>query len=210
VTLPAVIESGVQTRLRDPQKWDNSGTLIGNSIVANEIWVQTVLGRTNVAMISITSTSMKQWFISKISEVISKYASVDIIWTSDTEFAFTVDMKWDTSKKKVHDMISELKKDCLNKPWDSITEEFHNGLLFCIGQDMKQVGIFEKAWRAMRKGKINVNLLSQWLEQRALIIWVEDENDVQRGVQLLHKEFGLSKKWSFEYMKFFVKKILST
>ena len=190
--LPAVLESWIDIRLRDPQLHNDLGTLISRNISPNQKWVQTVLWRTNVAMISISSTSMWQWFIAKISRVIKEYASVDIIGTSDTEYAFTVDMKSGTSWGKVEAMIKRLEDECLWKERDSIKTEFYNGLLFCIGHDMKVPGILEKAGAAMRKWKINVNLVSQWLEQRALVIWIDDESDVQRGVQLLHREFWLS------------------
>ena len=190
--LPSVIESWIDIRLRNPQLHNDPGTLISRNCSPNQKWVQTVLWRTNVAIVSISSTSMRQWFIAKISRVIKEYASVDIIGTSDTEYAFTVDMKAGTSREKVEAMIKRLEDECLWKDWDSIRTEFYNGLLFCIGHDMKVPGILEKAGAAMRKWNININLVSQWLEQRALVIWVDDENDVQTWIQLLHREFWLS------------------
>lgn len=190
--LPPVIQSGVDIRLRDPKEQSNPWTLISHNVSPNIQGVQAILGRRNIAMISISSFSMNQWFIAKISQVIRKYASVDIIGTSETEFAFTVDMKSWVSKEKVHEMVRELKENYLNKQWDSIKEEYHAWLLFCIGHDMKQTGILEKAWAALRKSWISTNLVSQGLMQRALVLWVENEQDIPNWVQALHEEFWLS------------------
>lgn len=189
---PEVIQSGVDIRLRDPKTPENAGTLISHNVESKSQGVQAVLGRRNVAMISISSFSMNEWFIAKITEVVKQYASIDIIWTSETEFAFTIDMKSWVPKRRVHKMIKKLESQYLNKFGDSIHNEFHNGLLFCIGHNMRKSWIFKKAWEALEEWNISANLVSQWLMQRALIIWVDDENDVPRWVQLLHETFSLS------------------
>lgn len=190
--LPQVIRSWIDIRLRDPSDTHSTGTTISHSVESKKTWVEAVLWRKNVAIISMSSFSMNEGFIAKITEVVKKYASIDIIWTSETEFAFTVDMKEWITRDRVEAMIEELENNYLNKFGDKIVKTFHNGLLFCIGHNMKEAWIFAEAGAALRDKNINVELVSQGLMQRALVVWVANEDDVELWVQILHDRFQLS------------------
>ena len=192
VTLPQVTQSWIEVRLRNPQIIGDKGTLISNN-TPNKKGVEIVPWRQDIAIISMDSFSMSQWFIAKISTIIKKYTSVDVISTSETNYTFSVDMKSWAPKDRLEEMIQELEKTCLNKTGDVIIPYYNAGLIFCIGHDMNQPGIFEIAGAAMREAGINTMIISQWASQRALTIGVKDWNDVQKCVQLLHEKFELSK-----------------
>jgi len=190
--LPQVIRSGIDIRLRDPSNQDSNWTLISHDVNSQKQWVEAVLPRKDTAFISISSFSMNEGFIAKITQIVKKYASIDIIWTSETEFAFTVDMKEWITRDGVNKMIAELEQWYLNKYGDSIKKSFHNGLLFCVWHNMKKTGILEKASAALSEKWINVELVSQWIMQRALVLWVSSEQELNDGVVILHDRFGLS------------------
>lgn len=193
---PQIIRSGVSVRLRNPTKTENPGTIIDAVWDKNSFGVEAVLKRDNVAFVSVTSIDMPQGYLAQVFDIVKKYKSVDVTATSETEFSFTVDMK----KPEDRDIIEAMKQEIVTELFGGQEDEFNyieilydQSLIFCIGQNMEnKVGLLSKAAQALKQAGINIELVSQAQQQRAITFGVASE-DTKNAVNILHQRLVVEK-----------------
>lgn len=187
-----VIKSWISLRLRDPKNTLSQGTMIDGVWNIEALGVEAILGRPNVAFVSISTTSMPQGFLTRVFEIVQKYKSVDIISSSETEVSFTVDMKNQNDREIIEAMRAELLEKLLwwkEDEFNKIKILYDQALVFCIGQNMKdKIGLFSRATSILNKNHINIELVSQAQQQRAMTFWI-DGDDLKKAIRVLHREF---------------------
>lgn len=180
-------EAGINVRLFDPfssSKW----TLISKFKNKDVNWVEYVGWRKNVIFFSISSWKMSwTWILSKVFQVVKDYTPVDIIWTTETEISFTID-SW-LSKEKLEQMSNDIRWILnIEEDWyeNFVKYEENKALIFCIWQNLHHSKwILGKAASILGNWGINIEMVSQWTMERAIVFWIESEN-MEKAINLLH------------------------
>lgn len=182
-------EAWIKVRLFDPfsgSRW----TLISKLKSSNLSWVEFVWWRKNVVFFSVSSWKMQwEWILSNIFKIVKEYASVDIIATSETEISFTIE-SW-LSTEKLEEMATRIRTSLtLVEDWyeNSVSYETNKALVFCIGQNLSHnIWVLAKAAWALWNWWINVEMVSQWMMERAIVFWI-NANEMEKAINLLHDE----------------------
>lgn len=183
-------ESWIEVHLYDPFR-ETKGTIISKNKSETSNGVEYIWARDNVIFFSISSWHMyDRWLLANIFKIVKKYSSVDIISTSETEISFTIDN--DLDDESIDNLKNEIRKsvnfdsdDDRNK-----VEYFKNkALIFCVGQNLSNA--LWSLWRAatsLYNGGINIELVSQWAKERAMVFGINSDEMI-KAVNILHKEF---------------------
>lgn len=183
-------ESWINVVLFDPFK-NIKWTLITNKKNKLVSWVEFIWWRNNIVFFSISSWNMyERGILLDITTIAHKYASIDIVSTSETEISFTID--WWLSKKILDEMACKIRQKLEMKEdkYENFVRYSENkALVFCIWQNLSHnIGSLWKAAIALAKWNINIEMVSQWTMERAIIFWIEG-SDMSKAVNLLHDEF---------------------
>ncbi len=187
-----VQDAGVKILLFDPFSSDkDNGTWVlpKATKTSGKIFVG---GRNNIVFFSISSGKMFQsGVLANIFWVVREYFSVDIISASETEVTFTIDASKDISKK-LDTMSEKLRIICNiqeNTHMEFVEYETDRALIFCIGQHMRDnVWLLARASNILSENNINIELVSQWRLQRAMVFGI-DWKYMQKAINVLHEAF---------------------
>lgn len=188
-----VQEAWVRIHLFDPFK-SELGTWISIDWDENAIWVQYVWWRDHINVVSISSWKMGKWFLARVSKIIAKYVSVDIISTTETEITFTFDWKNWFHNDMINAMMDDIKVDTWLwdvgiHPLEFIELVTDRALIFCVWQNMKdKVGVLAKATNALKNENVNIEFVSQGRLQRAMVFWIQSK-DLNKALNALHNIF---------------------
>ena len=168
-------------------KW----TIIGKEKDENSSGVEFIWWRENVTFFTVSSWRMSdKWIIADVFSIVKKYTSVDIIWTSETEISFTIDNE--LTQEKLDEMAEKIRiKLGIKEDWyeDYIKYECGKALIFCVGQNLLQhKWILWKAAIALWNEWIDIEIVSQWIAQRAMIFGIAWDK-MKQAVNALHREF---------------------
>lgn len=182
-------ESWINVHLFDPFS-DSDWTLITKNKNNKTSWVEYIWWRKNIIVFTVSSWKMSwTWILSSVFEIVKDYTPVDIVWTSETEITFTIDLS--LSKEKLDDMTFKIKEALWikeNNDEDFVEYENSKALIYCIWQNMRNSPwILWKAAQALWKWNIDIEIISQWRLQRAFVFCI-DESKMEEGIQLLHDE----------------------
>ncbi len=183
-------EAWIWVRLFDPFS-DNKWTLISKDKNKESNWVEYIWWRENITFFSVSCSDMSsEWILSWVFWIVKEYASVDIISTSETEISFTID-KW-LSTEKLDEMSERIKKR-LNIQDDGYTDfvkyERNKALVFCVWQNLyHNKWSLGRAAMALTRWNINIEMVSQWTMERAMVFWIKNSR-MKEAINLLHDEF---------------------
>lgn len=168
-------------------KW----TIISKEKEINSKWVEFIWWRENVTFFTISSWKMSdKWIIADVFSIVKKYTSVDIIWTSETEISFTID--YDLKQDKLDEMASKIRtKLWIKEDWyeDYVKYETNKALIFCVGQNLsKSRWTLWRAAIALWVKWIDIEIVSQWIAQRAMIFGIAWDK-MKEAINALHEEF---------------------
>jgi aspartate kinase len=178
--LPAV-KKDIPVMVLNTYEPDNKGTTIVSKITTTQKSVKAISCKKNVTLITISSTRMlnAHGFLAKVFEVFSENeVSVDMVSTSEVSISMTLDKseKLDIIKSQL-DKIAE-------------TEIITGKALICvIGENFKEsVGTKGKIFTVLGHNKIKVHMISMGASDINIAFIVDEENR-EKSVQVLHKEF---------------------
>lgn len=180
----------IKVHLFDPFS-DGVWTVISKEKDSNSSWVEFIWWRNNITVFSISSWKMSdRWILSSIFEIVQKYTSVDIISTSETEISFTIDSHLtDLELEDIRDKIKYKLHIKENGFINFVKYDKTKALVFCIWQNLShELGSLARAATALSKWWINIEMVSQWMMERAMIFWVKWDK-MKGAINLLHKEF---------------------
>ncbi len=182
-------EAWIKVRLFDPFS-DSKGTLISKLKNTESSGVEFIWGRLWVTFFSISSWKMAgEWILSQVFSIVKEYASVDIISTSETELSFTID-SW-LSQKKLDEMTLKIRAslDIQEDGYENFVKyEKNKALVFCVWQNLyHSKWTLWKAATALSKWWINIEMVSQWIMERAIVFGINSK-ELNTAINLLHKE----------------------
>lgn len=182
-------EAWIKVRLFDPFS-DSKGTLISKLKNTESSGVEFIWGRSWVTFFSISSWKMAgEWILSQVFSIVKEYASVDIISTSETELSFTID-SW-LSQKKLDEMTLKIRAslDIQEDGYENFVKyEKNKALVFCVWQNLyHSKWTLWKAATALSKWWINIEMVSQWIMERAIVFGINSK-ELNTAINLLHKE----------------------
>ncbi len=182
-------EAWIKVRLFDPFS-DSKWTLISRFKNKNSNWVEFVWGRSWVTFFSISSWKMAgNWVLSSIFDIVKNYGSVDIVSTSETEVSFTIDSS--ISQKKLDEMTLKIRQSLdIQEDWyeNFVKYEKNKALVFCVGQNLyHNKWILWKAATALANWGINIEMISQWIMERAIVFGINSQ-ELNKAINLLHDE----------------------
>lgn len=183
-------ESGIKVYLFDPfREW--KWTIISKQKNLDSSWVEFIWWRDKVLVCTVSLWNMSDsWIVFKIFSIVQDYASVDIIWTSETELSFTIDA-W-LSKNKLAEMSDRIRKSL----WiqedgyeNFVRFQENKSLVYCVWQNLSHsLWSLGRAATALASGWVNIEMVSQWTMERAMVFCIRGE-DFKKAVNLLHDEF---------------------
>ncbi len=189
-----VQEAWIKIHLYDPFLKDSDWSWISNGEIECEVnnWVEFIWWRKNIVFFSISSWKMfEKWILTRLFWIVDDYFSVDIVSASETEVTFTIDWKW-LIDKEIEEMTAKIKKEfwmSKNTHMEFIEYKKNKSLIFCVGQYMKdRVWLIAKATKVLWDNWINIEMISQWRLQRAIIFGI-DSIHMKKAVNVLHNTF---------------------
>lgn len=176
--LPA-IEKNIPVRILNSMYPENEGTIIKAETKVNGSPVKSITSKSNITVLNIYSPKMLHayGFLKKIFEIFDKYkASVDLVTTSEVNVSITLD-----NNEKVEEITNEL------SGFSEVNIESDKSLVCVVGSNLKYVpGIVKRIFSVL--GEFNITMISQGASI-INISFVVDNNDLDKVLQSLHKEF---------------------
>lgn len=189
-----VQEAGIKIHLYDPFSKESDWSWIDDKEVKCEInnWIEFIWWRKDIIFFSISSGKMfEKGILTRLFSIVDDYFSVDIVSASETEVTFTIDWK-DVNDKDLEEMTKEIKEEfhmLENTHMEFVEYKKNKSLVFCVGQHMKdRVWLMAKATKVLWDNWINIEMISQWRLQRAIIFGIDSIN-MNKAVNVLHNTF---------------------
>lgn len=183
-------KSWINVHLFDPFK-DTKWTIISKNKSHKSNWVEYIWWRDNITVFLVSSWDMNsKWILSEISLIANEYASIDIVSTSETEISFTIE--WDLTKWQLDELSSRIRVSLdIEEDWyeNFVKYNENKALVFCIWQNLSHnLWSLWKAASTLSNWWINIEMVSQWTMERAIVFWIES-NKLNEAINLLHDEF---------------------
>lgn len=189
-----VQEAWIKIHLYDPFSTESNWSWIDDNQHECDLdtSVEFVWWRKNIIFFTISSWKMfEKWILTRLFSIVDDYFSVDIVSTSETEVTFTIDWK-NCNDKILNEMTKKIKDEFSmenNNFMEFVEYKKNKSLVFCVWQHMKdRIWVLSKATKALSENGVNIEIISQWLIQRAIVFWI-NENDMKKSINALHKAF---------------------
>lgn len=157
---------------------EHPGTKIVSKSKNREI-IKAIAFRKNIIVINITSNRMlgAHGFLGKVFEVFKKHeTSVDIVTTSEVSISLTID-----DNKNLKQLLNELIK------FADVEIKKNYGIICAVGEGIRDTAGIAARFFKVLKG-VNILMVSIGASEVNISIVVQDA-DLERSVNLLHKEF---------------------
>ncbi|PRW57458.1 Aspartokinase chloroplastic [Chlorella sorokiniana] len=183
-------ECNVGVRVKNSYNRTAPGTLITEERAMEDVLVTSVVIKSNVTLVDITSTRMmgQYGFLAKVFDVFARNKiSVDVVATSEVSVSLTLDpAKTMWERDLITDELEHLMHD-----FEGIAEaHYRRGMaiisLICNVQRTSE--ILERVFRVFGREKINVQMLSQGASKTNIALIVNDE-EAKAALRALHQEF---------------------
>lgn len=178
-TLAPAVEKGIPVRVRNARKPDAAGTEIRSGAWAGSDNVRSIACKRGIATVDISSSRMllAAGFLRTIFDVFARHeTAVDMVSTSEVSVSVTVDDL---------DRLSEIRAEL--EALADVEVAGGRAIVCLVGENLKFTpGIAARIFRAVED--VNVLMISQGASRRN-VSFVVAEEDVDRTVCLLHREF---------------------
>ncbi|MDI6803076.1 MAG: lysine-sensitive aspartokinase 3 [Bacteroidota bacterium] len=179
--LPAV-QKNIPVKILNSRRPEIQGTLILQSTESeNKSVVKSIASKKGIIVINVASSRMflAHGFLAKLFSIFADHQkSVDVVSTSEVSVSLTIDNDKD---------LDQIRKDL--EDIGEIRIERKKGIVCIVGEGMKKTpGIAAKAFNALAKADINIEMISEGASEINLTL-VVDEEDVDKVVRVLHNEY---------------------
>jgi aspartate kinase len=179
--LPAV-QKNIPVRILNSRRPEVQGTLILHTTESdNKSIVKSIASKKGIIVINVASSRMflAHGFLAKLFSIFADHKkSVDVVSTSEVSVSLTIDNDKD---------LEQIRKDL--EDIGEIRIERKKGIVCIVGEGMKKThGIAAKAFYALAKADINIEMISEGASEINLTL-VVDEDDVDKAVRVLHDEY---------------------
>lgn len=184
-----VIESGIEIKLFDPFSKESEWTVIWkNKEKDGKKGIQFIGGKESV-FFSISSTNLwGPWVLSKVFDIVKKYASVDIHSGSETEVSFSIEAGTASNLAKLQKELQRAFWIEKNSDENFVTYTTGKATIHCVGNLKWVIWLSRKVTQILEDNDINIEMQSQGTQERAIILWI-DKKDMKKAVNALHAYF---------------------
>jgi aspartate kinase len=187
-----LLDAQVKVRILDPENTSEwyEWTVIDHDWDPKARWVQFVWGKPDELLISISLDNMSEpGLMYLIWRSFSKRnISISQVSTSETSLTLTCDKNNNGHIDKAIKVLKKVLRIEENDERNFIKKQEKNALVYVIWQNMKwDIWILADVADTLKYEKINTKMITQWAEERAIIIWV-DEKDRKKAIRVLHKK----------------------
>ncbi len=189
MTILPAIEKNIPVYVRNSRNPSYHGTLITKNDELEECVAKSIAYKERITLLNLVSSRMFMAydFLEAVFAVFNKYKTIaHAVATSEVSVSVAID---DTTK------LEEMKREFAE--FAEVTSSSGKAIVCVVGENIRHSpGIVGKIFSAMNG--IRVNMISQGASE-INIGFVVDESDLERAVQLLHKDlFGHSRSLSSE------------
>lgn len=178
-TIEPAIKNNIPVRILNSHRPQKPGTIIIKKTKSTKYDVKSITSKKNIKVLNIYSTKMlfAYGFLKKIFEIFDKYkTSVDLITTSEVNVSLTLENT--NNLKYVIDELSEFAE---------VKLEENKALICVVGNNLKFMkGIEKRIFKVV--GDFKISMISQGASL-INISFVIENNDLEKVIKLLHKEF---------------------
>lgn len=179
LTLAPAIEKGIPVRIRNARRPDRPGTEILSTVPAGEEDIRSIACKRGIATLDVSTSRMLMatGFLRTLFDVFARHdTAVDMVSTSEVSVSMTVD---DLSR------VPEIQRELEQMARVEVAPG--RAMVCLVGENLKFTpGIAARIFRAVED--VNVLMISQGASRRN-VSFVVAEEDVERAVRLLHREF---------------------
>ena len=186
-----VKEKNIPLNIRNTNEPDNPGTMIMESIDAEEMdsqrFITGIAGRRNFTVLTIykKQISTDTRILRETLEMFETLkVEIDHI-TLDVD-SFSLVVPTEQVRERIYDIIADVKRQC--KP-DSIRMADNIALIASVGRKMvRNPGICGKIFQALGENGVNIRMIAQGAEEISIIVGVENA-DFEKTIRVLYDGF---------------------
>ena len=190
-TIFPVREKNIPLNIRNTNEPDNPGTMIMESIDAeesdNQRFITGIAGRRNFTVLTIykKQISTDTRILRETLEMFETLkVEIDHI-TLDVD-SFSLVVPTEQVRERIYDIIADVKRQC--KP-DSIRMADDIALIASVGRKMvRNPGICGKIFQALGENGVNIRMIAQGAEEISIIVGVEN-CDFEKAIRVLYDGF---------------------
>ncbi len=186
-----VKEKNIPLNIRNTNEPDNPGTMIMESIDAEEVdsqrFITGIAGRRNFTVLTIYKKQIST-DTRVLRETLEMFETlkveIDHI-TLDVD-SFSLVVPTEQVRERIYDIIADVKRQC--KP-DSIRMADNIALIASVGRKMvRNPGICGKIFQALGENGVNIRMIAQGAEEISIIVGVENA-DFEKTIRVLYDGF---------------------
>ena len=186
-----VKEKNIPLNIRNTNEPDNPGTMIMESIDAEEVdsqrFITGIAGRRNFTVLTIYKKQIST-DTRVLRETLEMFETlkveIDHI-TLDVD-SFSLVVPTEQVRERIYDIIADVKRQC--KP-DSIRMADNIALIASVGRKMvRNPGICGKIFQALGENRVNIRMIAQGAEEISIIVGVENA-DFEKTIRVLYDGF---------------------
>jgi aspartokinase len=192
-----IMDAWVELKIMDPKK-PNLWTTVSAEKNTLSHWVEIVNKRDGISFVRITKAAFSEGIgdVQKIFDIVkSKWFSIDMITTSETQVSFSLDVN-------NQDDLDNLKSTLINKFFnnkvsniDYVDIQRNMSLIHCIWQNLDHEYQLSLAYGILALEKENIKIHTFWWErEKGAIIFAVEQKDAINSLQILAKQFNLVKE----------------
>lgn len=180
-------DSNIKINIRNTNRPDDSGTIIGPALERSEHTITGIAGRKAFSLIHIEKSMMnkERGFGRRVLGIIeNQNLSYEHSPTGIDSMSIVIDTK---SFTEVEDSVLEDIR--LEMSPDSIKVHHNLALIATVGHGMSQkVGVAAKLFSALAAGNINVRVIDQGSSELSIIVGI-DEGDYEKAIRAIYSAF---------------------
>jgi aspartokinase len=189
-----IMDAWIELKIMDPKK-THLWTTVNAEKDKESRWVEIVNKRDGVSFVKITKAAFSEgvWDVQKIFNIVkSKWFSIDMINTSETQVSFSLEVK---NKNDLEDLKWVIVSDFFDNKAsdiDYVDVVTNMSLIHCIWQNLDDKYQVSLAYAILALEEKDIKIHTIWWErEKGAIIFAVKEKDAINAVQTLAKQFNL-------------------
>lgn len=192
-----IMEAWVELKIMNPKK-PHLWTTVSAEKNTQSCWVEIVNKRDGISFVRITKAAFSEgiWDVQKIFDIVkSKWFSIDMITTSETQVSFSLDVN---NQDDLENLKTTLTSEFFNNKIsniDYIDIQKNMSLIHCIWQNLDHEYQLSLAYWILALEKEDIKIHTFWGErEKGAIIFAVEQKDAINSLQILAKQFNLVKE----------------
>ena len=189
-----IMDAWVELKIMDPKK-SHLWTTVSAEKNTQSRWVEIVNKRDGISFVKITKAAFSEWVwdVQKIFDIVkSKWFSIDMITTSETQVSFSLEVKKEIDLENLKStLVSEFFNNKTSNI-DYVDLQKNMSLIHCIWQNLDHEYQLSLAYGIIALEKEDIKIHTIWWErEKGAIIFAVEQKDAVKSVQALAKQFNI-------------------